>query len=133
MTSPIDPSELAAALALARDGRPWELLSPQVHLLMRALLATHAELEKARTDHERWVRDHQADTDAAWKKAQSAERRGRDAAIKAAAKVCDTYLHIVPESGGDELDRIGRYSNSTVRLIAAAISALPYDDTPREG
>lgn len=53
-----------------------------------------------------------------------AHARGFAAGIKAAAKVCEVFLHNVPDDGGDELDRIGRYSNDTVRHIIAKVRAL---------
>jgi hypothetical protein len=39
------------------------------------------------------------------------------------AELAEAYLHITPSEGGDDLDRIGRYSNGTVMRIAAAIRA----------
>jgi hypothetical protein len=44
--------------------------------------------------------------------------------LEAAAKSCEVYLHNVPAEGGDDIDRIGRYSNGTVKCCAAAIRAI---------
>lgn len=42
------------------------------------------------------------------------------AAAEACARACEVCLHTVPHTGGDDLDRIARYSNSTVHRCSAA-------------
>ena len=54
---------------------------------------------------------------------QRRRRRIRREAFEEAAHIAEGYLHIVPAEGGDEMDRIGRYSNGTVCRIADAIRA----------
>ena len=56
--------------------------------------------------------------------ARAVEREARREALEEAAKVCEAFLHSVPDEGGDDLDRIGRYSNGSVRRCAYAIRAL---------
>ena len=48
-------------------------------------------------------------------------RREVKRAVEECAQIAEGYQHSVPVSGGDDLDRIARYSNGTCKLIAAAI------------
>lgn len=56
-------------------------------------------------------------------------RAARNAALEEAAKVAVGFQHVnTPRDGGDDLDRIARYSNDTCAGIAAAIRKLKDGD-----
>lgn len=50
--------------------------------------------------------------------------RGYSDAKKAVIAAAEALLHNVPAEGGDDLDRIGRYSNSTLKILIANVRAL---------
>ncbi len=58
----------------------------------------------------------------AWQ-ARAALDAGAVEALRDVRRYAEVMLHSVPAEGGDELDRIARYSNSTVRHIVAYIDA----------
>jgi hypothetical protein len=51
-------------------------------------------------------------------------------ALEEAATTAEVFMHNVPAEGGDDLDHVGRYSNGTVRRIAAAVRALKTSRDP---
>lgn len=63
---------------------------------------------------------------------KSAHASGRASGIEEAAQIAEANIHPnVPPEGGDELDGVARYSNSTCKIVAASIRALSEHD--REG
>lgn len=51
-------------------------------------------------------------------------RDERRETVRLAIAICESMLHNVPAEGGDELDRIGRYSNGTVERIIARLKSI---------
>ena len=50
--------------------------------------------------------------------------RGFNEAKKAVVVLAEALMHRVPDEGGDDLDRIGRYSNGTLKVLIANVREL---------
>lgn len=138
-----DPEPDADYLAVAHTGcGPRSPINAQLIVAalnaLPALLAYVRELEAGR-DSARDEETGRALTAWQWKvRYQDCEMSYRNASAtwnthtnaaalamrERAAQACEVFMHSVPDAGGDDLDRIARYSNETVRRCAAAIRAL---------